>query len=223
MRPVAWCHLLASATLASVACASHPQAAVSPVPCAPTSDSLRTPDAARVTAGTYRITFIATGGSRMGDTAIGALTLYDTSPTDRSPRTGEGPAPYESREEITLWGSLSADLASLGASLPEPGSSIDTLIPQPDSRDPIYPGVVVHIQNWQNPEQLQQNVLLIASSVNIRADMCTDVACTVMLDGPGVWAAVRRLNRGNFGGTWGIAYDSLATGGYFCADQLLPN
>ena len=181
--------------------------------CTPTSDSLRTADSARVAPGTYAVVLVATVGPRAGAGVEGSLTLRPTRTTDRSPHTGQGPARTENRAHVPLWGTFAGDLGRVGAPLPDIG---DRYSPQPDSDDPIFPGVLVLIQNWQNPALLRQNMLWVATGSNDRADV--DYAT---VDGPGIVMNVRRLDGTAFSGTWGPAGRSRV-GGYFCAQLLAP-
>ena len=176
--------------------------------CAPTNDSLRTLDSARVGAGVYWVSLVATDGPKTRSQMSGTLTLRPTSASDRSKRTGEGPARSERRAAMPLWGWFDGDLRLVGAPLPEVG---DTTVPMPDSDDPIFPGVVVLVQNWQNPSLLRQDMLWISTGQNFRAERNW-----MMADGPGIVLAVRVLTTDGFSGAWGAA--GLArVGGYFCA------
>jgi len=176
--------------------------------CAPSDDSLRTPDSARLTPGVYTLVVVATNGPLARSRARGTLTLRATSPDDRSPRTGKGPARNERRGGMPLWGWFNGDLRAVGAPLPDP---TDSTVPQPDSDDPIYPGVLVLVQNWHEPSPLHQNMLWISTGENFRAER--DWA---MADGPGVVLNVRVLNTDGFAGTWGAA-GRARVGGYYCA------
>jgi hypothetical protein len=109
---------------------------------------------------------------------------------------------------MPLWGWFAGNLDRVGAPLPDPG---DSTVPRPDSEDPIYPGVVVLIQNWQDSSRLRQNMLWIATGQNYRAERNW-----MMADGPGIVLHVRTLTQGDFTGSWGAAGRALV-GGYFCA------
>ena len=176
--------------------------------CAPTPESLRTLDSARLSPGTYAIVLASTRGRKPGHRIAASLTLRPALDADRSPRTGEGPAPTEHRAEIPLWGSFTGDLNALGADLPD---SNDRQIPLPSAEDPIYPGVLVRVQNWDNSSRLHQNTLWIATGVNVRAE-----TPYMSLDGPGIVMTVRQLDVRGYRGTWGQA-GTLVVGGYFCA------
>jgi hypothetical protein len=140
----------------------------------------------RLAAGTYELTLISTVGPNAADTATGTLHLYAARPSDRSPPTGQAPSPDERSIHIPLWGYTTADLRRVGAPLPDRATDD---IPQPDSEDPIFPGVIVLIRNWNNPSLPQENTLWIASGANIRADLGYAV-----LDGPGIVLNIRTLD-----------------------------
>jgi hypothetical protein len=177
--------------------------------CGPVSDSLRTPESARLAAGAYAFVIVSTVGSTAGASAQGRLILHPTRPSDRSPRTGQHPRSDEDRERTPLYGSLDADLTKVGAPLPD-GRNADE--PLPSSTDPLFPGVLVHVQ--LRPTERQQNVLTVATSINARVDLGYGVA-----DGPGIFLRVRELTPAAFAGTW--AQGGLEeAGGYFCARRL---
>jgi hypothetical protein len=179
--------------------------------CLAVSDSLPTPDTARLTGGTYTLEMVATAGAKPGAKARGTLTLVPTLGTDRSPRTRLRPRTDENRRAIPFWGYIDADLLSVGAPLPD-GKNADE--PQPHSRDPIYPGVLVHIQNWGSRTLPQQIVLLVGTSLNARVRLDY-----MVLDGPGILMKVRQLLPDGFLGTWHQG-GRLVAGGYFCAFAL---
>src|SRR5690348_16547419 len=131
--------LLTLATLRSTVAQVRAQAL-----CASTSDSLSTPDSARLSPGTYALVIVATLGPQRGGRTQGLLTLRSTSANDRSPRTGQAPARKENRLGTPLWGTFAADISGVGAPLPDSG---EAYIPQPNADDPIFPGVIVFVQN----------------------------------------------------------------------------
>ncbi len=179
--------------------------------CTSTPGSLLTLDSARLSPGTYAIVLASTRGTRPGHRIAGSLILHSALATDRSPRTAEAPAPAEHRAEIPLWGSFTGDLSALGVDLPD---SNERHIPLPSAEDPIYPGVQVRVQNWQNSSRLRQNTLWVATGANVRAETPYET-----LDGPGIVMTVRQLDGRGFRGTWGPA-GRLVVGGYFCARRV---
>ena len=177
--------------------------------CRAVSDSLRTPESARLAAGEYGFVITSTVGPTAGKTSEGRLVLRPTAPADRSPRTGQSPRADEDRERRPLYGYLDADLARVGAPLPN-GLTADE--PMPNSTDPLFPGVLVHVQ--KGPGERQQNVLTVATSINARVDLGYGVA-----DGPGIFLRVREIAPDGFAGTW--AQGGLEeAGGFFCAKRL---
>ena len=178
--------------------------------CGPTADSLRTPNEARVTAGDYLLTMVATAGSRRGASVRGRLRLRPTSSADRSPRTGEGPAKPDTLHH-PLYGGTDVDLSAVGAPIGVGRDNSEE--PQPGSLDPIYPGVLAFLWNYEFPDRLRQTSLLVATLSNSRAQ-------GLGIDGAGIALAVRRIDDPDFAGTWdrwGLVSDGA---GYFCATRV---
>ena len=194
--------------------AARPGATLAPSQqaCGPVNDSLRVSRGALPSAGTYQLIITATIGPKSGRRATGELLLWPTTPGDRSPRTGQTPSPNENLAAAPLWGAITADLREVGAPLPDMRQSD---WPQPGSQDPVFPGVLVRIQNWQSDTLLQQPMLWVAAPSNVRTDLGYAVA-----DGPGIILRVRALTDSTFRGTWGPA-GRLRVGGYFCAARRL--
>lgn len=176
--------------------------------CDPVSDSLRTTDSSRLVSGSYRLVIVATNGARSGAKVQGTLTLRPTLGTDRSPESGRQPRANENRASTPLWGYIDADLASVGAPLPDSGNPDE---PGASSRDPVFPGVLVHVQNWGEPSLRQQFMLTVATSFNARVDLGY-----VRMDGPGFIMNVREITARGFRGTWNQGGRIVAEG-YFCA------
>ena len=211
--------VVAAVLLVLAACDNHPQARHLPdgladsgmvaQGCHAVSDSLRTPESARLAAGQYGFVITSTVGPTAGTTSEGRLTLRPTAPTDRSPRTGQSPRADEDRERRPLYGYLDADLARVGAPLPN-GRTADE--PMPNSTDPLFPGVLVHVQT--GPGERQQSVLTVAMSYNARVDLGGAAG-----DGPGIFLRVRQIAPDGFAGRW-TQGGRQAAGGYFCAKRL---
>lgn len=155
--------------------------------------------------GRYRLTLVATEGSKAGASVLGEMTLREPAPEDRSPRTGE-PARDRGRTP-TLWGWTDADVDAAGVPLCDGGTS-------PDSDDPVYPGVVVDKFNSQSIRQPEEApVLLLATVSNLRNG-------TRKLDGCGASLFVQGERDGVFWGSWmegGIRLDGR---GRFCLEPL---
>lgn len=90
--------------------------------------------------GEYRVIFLAESGSRKQAISEGRLWLRATRPNDRSPRTGKVAKDFDF-SGVPLYGWLDADLARIGAPICSGYPH-----PDPSSRDPVYPGVLAHIQ-----------------------------------------------------------------------------
>lgn len=153
--------------------------------------------------GSYEVVFVATHGSKAGHSTTGKLVLRTSTPDDVSPRTGETVA--ESMHH-RLYGSIEFDFGEIGA----PICIGDTLVPAPNSTDPVYPGVLLH----EDLREKDDVVLTIGTVSNLRDDLRTK---SVWLDGPGIALFVHCLTPTEFSGTWG-AWGIVTDGsGYFCA------
>ena len=148
---------------------------------------------------------MATEGRSAGQSSTGALILRPTSTLDRSPKTGARPVRHNPNH-VPLYGWTDLDLPSVAA----PVMLDDTLIPLPNSRDPVRPGVLVLIQNWEDPGRDQQPVLLIGTLSNLRDQVGWE-------DGPGIALWVRQIDTGGFSGTWGKWGILVGGRGYSCA------
>jgi hypothetical protein len=154
--------------------------------------------------GSYEVVFVATHGSKAGHSTIGKLVLRTSAPGDVSPRTRE---PVAESERHRLYGSIEFKFGEIGA----PICIGDTLVPAPNSTDPVYPGVLVHEYSEEKGGGV---ILTIGALSNLRDDLRTGV---VWLDDPGVALFVHCLTPTEFSGTWG-AWGILTDGsGYFCA------
>jgi hypothetical protein len=181
--------------------------------CGPVDDQLRTPDSARVQPGAYRLTMVAAGGSRTGHQTSGVLQLWRTSAADRSPTRPTQRPPAGDTARAPLYGTAAIDWSAVAAPIDKPDTSGDPALS--DSRDPLHPGVLVLIQNWDGPG-LRQSALIIGTHRNRRVD-----DHTMNSDGPGIFLSVRRFTDTGFEGTWGN-FGIVANGsGYFCAVRTL--
>lgn len=182
--------------------------------CTEVDDKLRTPDSARVPAGTYSLTVVATGGTRAGHRASGRLQLRPTSAADRSPKWPAERPPEGDTIGTPLYGATDVDFAAVGAPVERLnptayGGSDDA--PPTGSTDPLHPGVLALIQNAKG-QGLRQTGLVIGTLANRR------VADGVLsLDGAGIILWVRRFTASGFDGRW-WNFGIVANGaGYFCA------
>jgi hypothetical protein len=167
------------------------------------------PDTA-LSVGNYTLTLVTTSGLKAGSEATGSLWLARTSPADQSPRTGRRPA-SSSRRGVPFYGAVDLDFASVGA----PVFRDDTLVPPPESRDPVRPGVVVLMQNWGIDTLPRRLVLVIGSLTNRRDD-------EGWLDGPGIALLVRSTNGQAFFGTWSEWGIIRGGQGHFCTRHVGP-
>jgi hypothetical protein len=87
----------------------------------------------------------------------------------------------------------------------------DTLIPSPESADPVRPGVLVLMtEDWQSGSRRKQPVLVIGALVNRRDE-------EGWVDGPGIALWVRNIDDQGFSGTWGEWGIVPGGQGAFCA------
>lgn len=180
-------------------------------PCTSSANTRPLPRRMALRAGVYQITLAATRGPRSGEQAVGTLWLVRTSGSDSSPRFHTRPTRYDSLE-TPLYGALDLDFAKIGATV----FPTDTMVPRPSSRDPVRPGVLVMMQNWQHPQLPHVPMLLVGSFTNIR----DEPDGLVSFDGPGIVLVVRRVMGVAFTGTWEEAGRNANPGsGFFCADS----
>jgi hypothetical protein len=173
--------------------------------CAPTGPGSIPVPGAHLRSGQYDLMLVATSGPLAGAATAGTLLLHPTSPADRSPATGHTPVRYDPRQ-TPLLGQAFLDFSQVAA----PVGLGDTLIPPPESADPVRPGVLVLMANWESGSRRSQPVLVIGALVNRRDE-------EGWMDGPGVALWVRRIDEQGFSGTWG-AWGIVGGGqGTFCA------
>jgi hypothetical protein len=161
--------------------------------------------ATRLSVGNYELTLVTTSGFKAGSAATGSLWLARTSASDSSPLTGHRPA-RSGQRGVPYYGAVHLDFESLGA----PVFRNDTLVPQPESRDPVRPGVVVLLQNWQTDTLPRTLVLVIGSLTNRRDDEGWE-------DGPGIGLWVRATKDRDFSGPWSQFGIVPGGQGHFCA------
>ena len=181
--------------------------------CVAVDDSERTDDTARTAPGEYRITMIAEGSSAPAS-ARGNLWLSRTSSQDRSQAHPSARAPAGDTASAPLIGWTDINVQKVGVLNYAPDTG-QFFVPDPTSRDPLYPGVIVLIQNWQSNHGLRQNALLIGTFANRRPDGFD------FLDGGGIALWVRRFSSGGFSGHWSRFGRRPESSGYFCAVPYL--
>ena len=177
--------------------------------CLAVDDSVRTDDASRIAPGLYRLTMIAEGSWAPGS-ARGNLWLSRTSAEDRSAAHPSARAPDGDTASAPLFGWTDIDVRRVGVLNYAPDTG-QFFVPDPTSRDPLYPGVIVLIQNWQPNHGLRQNALLIGTFANRRPDGFD------FMDGGGVALWVRRFSSGGFAGHWSPFGRRRESDGHFCA------
>ena len=156
---------------------------------------------ARITAGRYVLTLVATDGPAPPVRAHGPLRLQPASEADRSPRTGRGPFPTGPGAQEYLHGAVSLDFRRVSAAVQrEPG---DTVPPEPTSTDPVRPGVLVSRDS-------SGTVVLIGTVGNVRDRRD-------WLDGPGIGLHVRQVSPEQFSGVWSGWGIVPSREGFFCA------
>ena len=164
----------------------------------PRGDTLLSP-------GNYALTLVTTNGLKAGSHASGSLWLAPTSPEDRSPKTGHRPARSNQRR-VPYYGAADLDFELVGA----PVFRDDTLVPLPQSRDPVRPGVIVLVENWHIETLPRGLVLVIGSLTNRRDDEGWE-------DGPGIALWVRLVRGHDFFGDWKEWGIIRGGWGHFCA------
>jgi hypothetical protein len=151
--------------------------------------------------GEYRLTVwdsTRTGAPRVA----GTLRLVPTRADDRSPRTRERAAAPRG-DATPLYGYTQIDWRAVRA--PMLPDSVD---PPPESRDPVYPGVLVHAGRGEV-------TLTVGTVSNLRTG-------AALLDGAGIGLHVRRASGGSFGGSW-RGWGVVERGaGWFCAERVPP-
>ena len=158
--------------------------------------------------GEYQIIFVATRGSDDGSFSEGRLVLKATSEEDRSPATGEVASDFGPLSENPLYGWVDADLDAVGAPICHDGAE-----PPPDSRDPVYPGVLVLSVDWEKKYPEGTPVLTVATMSNQRNG-------TISTDGCGIGLWVHEVTPEGFSGVWrewGIIRNGR---GRFCAARV---
>jgi hypothetical protein len=155
--------------------------------------------------GTYKLVVVATSGRKQGASAEGELNLRPTSPSDRSPRTGQI-AQDRNLAEAPFYGWAELDFLAVGAPV---GNAVAS------SRDPVFPGVLVRLISWQEGYPEKTPVLLVSTVSNRRDDM-------IVMDGGGIGLWVRRLSDGSFAGDWSGWGIAISETGYFCATLVEP-
>jgi hypothetical protein len=158
----------------------------------------------QIEAGEYKVVFVATNGRWEGEIASGTLVLRKTSPYDRSPRTGEK---AQDHQIAPLFGWLDADLSSVGAPIMP-----DKVVASPQSRDPVYPGVLVLSIDWGKDYPPGTPVLTVSTLSNLRNGI-------LWTDGAGIGLWVHSVTPEGFSGLWREWGIVVGGRGHFCATK----
>ena len=154
--------------------------------------NLTGPYLAETLSGSYKVEFKQVKDSKVVASAEGVLTLVPTDPNDISPMTGEKPPANEDRNVVPLYGWLIADLDKVQA----PIFNVDArrTEPLPHSRDPIYPGVLVHVMDTET-QKTKQIVLTVSTVSNLRNG-------ELWMDGAGIGMWLETVTLAGFSGRW---------------------
>ena len=150
------------------------------------------PESPALRAGVYRLTLVADHGSREGGSSEGLLTLVTASATDKSPITGE--IAKDAYEPPLFYGWTELDFGRVAAPVCRE--------PDPASRDPVRPGVVVPART-----HLDRQLVLIGTVWSLRDGFLSTDGCGIALQVEGSEAGCYRgsWNR------WGLAANGSGT------------
>lgn len=148
-------------------------------------------------AGQYRLTLVATGGERSGNTVEGRLWLREQRSELRSlTMPGGGAVPNAT---MPLYGATDTDLEGVGA----------LRLGDPMSLDPMSPGVAVLEQRASDEDARTKITMRLGSAANRRDVFAFDGGFTALY--------VRWIEEDRFGGTWASGVIGPESEGYFCA------
>jgi hypothetical protein len=157
-------------------------------------------------------------GSKAGRSTRGLAELRPTTLDDRSPRTGE--QAFLPPDLTALYGWTNANLAAVGAPI-----CSGPLNPAPDSREPVYPGILLlawslGVSDWhQQPVGAQVPTISSFSNVRTREPLQTMVAAWASSCRGAMDAAT--LGRGANGAWWvtGEEHSRCARESHHALDQ----
>jgi len=162
-----------------------------------------------IASGSYDVRFVATQGSRAGSEMTGRLVLKQTPGQARSPELI--PPGTDIFARTPLYGWFEGDLRTVGA----PIVLGDPVAPDPDSRDPIRPGVLVHIRGQSSGSPRAMPYLTVGTLANLRDG-------SMWVDGAGISLRVNAADPTGFDGEWG-GYGIVADGsGRYWAKRVSP-
>jgi hypothetical protein len=202
-------------TLLPAACGPHvetaaPVASGSPhAPewhCAPPPRQPSTTPGTTLKAGEFSLTLVATEGPQRDSSVSGPLWLWPTSVSDSSPRTGKRAVATDTLR-TPFYGATDVNFDAVGAPVFRHGPSDPT--PSPDSRDPVYPGVLVFAGNRPGNSVGASATLVIGTLSNMRDGLISG-------DGEGIGLWVRAFDENAFVGDWSEWGIVRGGRGYFC-------
>lgn len=164
-----------------------------PKPCAPIASELPADVGTQSLEGEFRIRFVAPTASGSEREVDGRLKLL---PNEASPRPGDTAYAYP------FFGTLDADLISIGATAPGDIGSLD----------PMQPGVLV-IERLADTTSKPGRILLRLGSLANRRDV-------VRFDGKYTVLRVRELDADGFAGNWESGSPMPKARGHFCATKV---
>ena len=176
---------------------------------APNNRAIRFPDSAALKAGRYTLTLVADSGAPPQATTSGTLWLWRTSTHDRSPRNGQR-ATTPDTVHAPFFGATTIDYAPVNAPVAIIGDDAE---PAPDSRDPVYPGVLVLKGGVPGDSEAARYTILVSTVTNRRDGLMVE-------DGTGIALSVRARRDSTFVGDW--SEWGILRGGYghFCVTPI---
>jgi hypothetical protein len=198
--------------------------------CASASGASLPADAARLEPGRYRLTLVATRGSRQSHRSTGELWLWPTSAIDRSPTWPNERPGIGDTVDVPLYGAADLDWRNVAApiALFVPASSARSSdAPRPDSRDPLHPGVLVRFGKRGPLERVTtlfigtrfDNRRVVENPCHRAPGDASGSPCIMYSqdDAGGMFMSVHRVTNNGFGGTWGPWGLGIDGAGYYCA------
>jgi hypothetical protein len=160
-------------------------------------------------AGRYQLTLAADSGAPPSSSTTGVVTLWATTPRDSSARTGIVAVGTDT-SKTPFYGSVSMDFKPVHAPVMEQGGDVE---PAPESRDPVYPGVLVFAGAEPVAHNSARYTILISTVSNLRDGR-------IVADGLGIGLWARRSVDSTFYGDWS-EWGIVAGGrGHFCLTAI---
>lgn len=195
-RPAGVLALLVLAAWAPASCGGRPAAAADPVSCAPMAGEMPAGGRADGLAGEYRLTLVATRGTRAGKSVSGRLMLRPFEGAAR-PVTPVAGARYP------LYGGATLALDSIGAIAAGDISRADA----------ARPGVLV--MEWRRATPPPP-----ADQITLRFGADANAGGPNRFDGAHLALNLAATTGDGFAGIWDSAAGDVRAGGYFCAARV---